>query len=137
MAEEDDEFKEQARAGRRRTRPEEEEEDEDEERGPSPKLQGGDAAGSAAQSANLSSMTIKASKYEVCEVFSVPRVTARARARGKRGGWAADIKGGDPISQKSYDLSDHRQEAQVRELIRRDQPQLLVLSPPCTLFSVL
>ena len=43
----------------------------------------------------------------------------------------------DPITKRSYNLLDAKDEARVRELIKRDRPRLIVASPPCTLFSIL
>ena len=75
--------------------------------------------------------------YDVCEVFSPPRITARARERGDKGGWAVDIAYTDPVTGRSYNLLDPKDESRVREMIKRDRPRLIVASPPCTLFSVL
>ena len=76
-------------------------------------------------------------KYEVCEIFSPPRTCQRARELGRKGGWSLDIKVEDPITRQKWDLSDKRVVARVKEMIRKDSPQLLVASPPCTLFSQL
>ena len=93
LAEQDEEFRAQAVAGRNRTRREEEEEPEDEEddddRGPIPRVSSVQADASPrtqqGKTAHLSAVTPKmTAKYDVCEIFSTPRVTARARARGRR-----------------------------------------------------
>ena len=44
-------------------------------------------------------------KYDVCEIFSVPRVTQMAKDMGMRAGWALDITESDGITKRSYDLS--------------------------------
>ena len=75
--------------------------------------------------------------YDVCEAFSVPRVTARARERNLKGGWALDVAASDPITGRSWDLLDPRNQAKVRSMIRQHRPRLLILSPPCTAFSII
>ena len=67
-------------------------------------------------------------RYLICEVFSPPRITARARERGKAGGWSIDNAHVDPITEKKYDLRSPACEARVRELIKRDQPHMVSLS---------
>ena len=77
------------------------------------------------------------SKYEVCGISSPPRTCQRARELGRQGGWSLDINVEDPVTLQKWDLSDKRVVTRVREMIRRDRPQLLVASPPCTLFRQL
>ena len=43
----------------------------------------------------------------------------------------------DPVTKRKYDLSRDSDVAVARQLILRDRPKLLVLSPPCTMFSIL
>ena len=69
--------------------------------------------------------------YSVCEVFSPPRVTKRARERGGQVGWAIDFKASDPITKRTYDLRSARDQNAVRRMLRRDAPEMLVVTPPC------
>ena len=74
-------------------------------------------------------------RYLVCEAFSPPRSTESARKGGKKDGWAPDVAWTDPITGRKWDLSDDRAFGESKRLLRRDRPTLLVVSPPCTLFS--
>ena len=77
------------------------------------------------------------SVYDVCELFSPPRVCKRALERGMRGGWSLDLSSEDPVTNKKWDLSCSRAVARVKAMIRRDRPRLIITSPPCTMFSLL
>ncbi len=77
------------------------------------------------------------SRYDICEAFSPPRIALRARERGLRGGWSLDLLTDDPISGRKWDLSQPKDVAKVKQMLRQDRPELLVLSPPCTMFSQL
>lgn len=76
-------------------------------------------------------------KYDVCELFSQPRVCARARARGLRGGWSLDLNHADSITGGKWDLSLERDQEKAIRMIRREKPLVLGLSPCCRLFSTL
>ena len=76
-------------------------------------------------------------KYEVVEIFSPPRVCARARERGKNGGWSLDWMVMDPITRQTWDLRQDHVKRKVLGMLRRDRPELVVACPPCTLFSML
>ena len=76
-------------------------------------------------------------RYEVCELFSPPRVCKRALECGLRGGWSLDSKCVDLVTGSSWDLSDEKVQSKVWKLLRRDKPLVVGLSPPCTLFSAL
>ena len=76
-------------------------------------------------------------KYDLCELFSPPRVSAAASARGFRGGWALDVNFVDPVSGSAWDLSEPRAQEKVWKMIRRDKPLVIGLLPECTLFSAL
>ena len=76
-------------------------------------------------------------KYDLCELFSPPRVSAAASARGLRGGWALDVDFIDPVTGSAWDLSEPRTQEKVWKMIRRDKPLVIGLSPECTLFSAL
>ena len=76
-------------------------------------------------------------RYEVCELFSQPRVSSTATARGLRGGWSLDLNHADPITGSKWDLSESKAQERVMKLLRRDKPLVVGLSPECTLFSAL
>ena len=76
-------------------------------------------------------------RYDACEIFSQPRLTARARERGMQGGWALDLHFEDPVSGRKWDMANPKEVARAREMIRRTQPRLIMFSPPCTAFSTL
>ena len=75
-------------------------------------------------------------KYDVCEVFSPPRMCAAANRHGLRGGWSIDMAISDPNTGRKYDLRNSKDQGEVKRLIRRDCPTVLVVSPPCTAFSI-
>ena len=76
------------------------------------------------------------SRYDICEVFSPPRVCATARDHGLRGGWSIDLGASDPGTGRCYDLRNPKEQKEVKKMIRRDCPTVLVVSPPCTVFSI-
>ena len=71
----------------------------------------------------------------VCETFSVPRVTDKAKRMGHALGWALDIAGADEYTGRTWDLRQKRAQDEAMRLLHRTKPYLLILSPPCTLFS--
>ena len=79
----------------------------------------------------------KHEEMDVCEAFSRPRTAARARKRGLKGGWSLDLMFEDPCTGRRWDLSDPADQKRCLSLLRRTRPKLLVVSPPCTLFSAL
>ncbi len=76
------------------------------------------------------------SVYDICEVFSPPRVTLRARELGMNGGWAIDRYHTDPVTNRRYNLLQAKDQKEVKRMLRRDMPHTLVVSPPCTLWSI-
>ena len=58
-------------------------------------------------------------KFEVCEFFSPPRVSAAASDRGLRGGWALDIERTDPVTGSVWDLSEPRTQWKVCRMLRK------------------
>ena len=76
-------------------------------------------------------------RFDVCELFSPPRVAARAHKAGLRGGWSLDLRAPDPISGRHWDLSDPMEQQRIIDMIRRDKPTFVIGSPPCTIFSQL
>ncbi len=76
------------------------------------------------------------SRYDTCEVFLPPSVCVVANDHGLRRGWSLDIVTRDPVTGKSYDLRNPRNQKEVKKMISRDRPTVVVVSPPCTAFSI-
>ncbi len=76
------------------------------------------------------------SRYDICEVFSPPRVCVVAIDHGLRGGWSLDVSTRDPITGRCYDLRNPKDQKEVKKMLRRDCPTVVVVSPPCTAFSI-
>ena len=74
--------------------------------------------------------------HDVCEVFSPPRICAAAREQGLKGGWSVDLTIRDPGTGRSFDLRNPKDQKEVKRMIRRDRPTVLIVSPPCTAFSI-
>ena len=47
-----------------------------------------------------------------------------------------DIVTRDPVTGKSYDLRNPKDQKEVKKMLRRDCPTVVVVSPPCTAFSI-
>ncbi len=62
------------------------------------------------------------SRYDICEVFSPPRVCVVATDHGLRGGWSIDVSTRDPITGKCYDLRNPKEQKEVKKRIRRYCP---------------
>ena len=69
-------------------------------------------------------------KVDVMEVYSPPRLAKRASRLGLRPGASLDL-----VTGWDFNRADHRQAS--LDLIRRLRPALVVLSPPCAVFSQL
>ena len=80
---------------------------------------------------------VHAGAYDICELFSPPRIAETAWARGLRGGWSLDKGHDDPITRQKWNRSSKATQEKVWKLIRRDQPLVIGLSPECTLISAL
>ncbi len=78
----------------------------------------------------------KTSRYDVCEVFSPPRICPVATEQGLRGGWSIDMAVPEPGTKRRFDLRNQRDQNEVKRRIRRDGPTVVVVSPPCTAFSI-
>ena len=79
---------------------------------------------------------------DIAEIYSRPRVTAAAGAKtyGKIRlvpGWSLDLTMTNPRTGQAWDLSDAATQNEVRSLVRRYKPYLIIGSPPCTAFSLL
>ena len=55
---------------------------------------------------------------------------------GLKGGWSVDDRIQDPITGRTYDLRNRKDQNEVRKMLRKDRPLVLTVSPPCTLFSI-
>ena len=60
-----------------------------------------------------------------------------ALKRGLRGGWSLDLTMVDPDDGKPWDLSLGAKRRKVMEMLKRDKPMLLIVSPMCGAFSAL
>lgn len=67
---------------------------------------------------------------DVSEVFSPPRITKEAEKQGLVTGGAYDLKTG-------FDLSKEQDRGRMWQELEKDEPELVVGSPPCTAFSLL
>ena len=52
-----------------------------------------------------------------------------------RGGWSLELSVQDLITGKIWDLSTTESQQEVLKMVRRDRPKLLMVCPPCTIFS--
>ena len=66
----------------------------------------------------------------VSEVYSPPRIVKEAERQGLQGGGSYDVKTG-------FDLKDTADLARMWKELEEDDPELVVLCPPCTPFSLL
>ena len=74
-------------------------------------------------------------KYDVCEVFSPPRVAPHAEKRGLRAGWSLDIKSVDGITGRRWDLLNVKEREMAFDFVRRNKPQTCDFEP--TMYEVL
>ena len=72
---------------------------------------------------------------DVAEVFTPPRAVRRAQSKGLVAGWSMDKLHIDCFSGKSWDLSNRDMVKSAWRLLYKTRPGLLILSPPCTVFS--
>ena len=49
-----------------------------------------------------------ASKYDIAELFSPPRMTKMTEVFGLKGGWPIDDRFADPITGRTYDLRNKK-----------------------------
>ena len=65
-------------------------------------------------------------------------MTDRARARGMNGGWSLGLSTqADEMTGRTWDLLKPSDQECSMKLLEDDQPELLIVSPPCTKFSSL
>ena len=77
-----------------------------------------------------------AKKYDIAELFSPPRMIEMTAAYVLKCDWSIEDRCTDPITGRTYDLRNKKDQHEVRNIIRRDRPLALTASPPCTLLSV-
>ena len=70
-------------------------------------------------------------EMDVAEVYSPPRIADMAKKMGLRAGWSLDLTTCDE-SGKPWDFRDEAMRNQAARKVIRDQPLLLIGSPPCT-----
>ena len=76
-------------------------------------------------------------EFDVCEIFSPPRVCSLAGKLNLIGGYSIDKVHVDAFTNQSWDLTKPRDQSQLWGLLRRRPARMLILSPPCTTFSCL
>ena len=55
------------------------------------------------------------SRYDICEIFSPPRVCVVATDHGLKGGWSLDVNTRDPVTGKCYDLRNAKEQGGEEE----------------------
>ena len=70
----------------------------------------------------------------VCEVYSPPRIRARASKYGLKKGWSLDLKTNNEKGE-ARDSSDPRMRQEAERKVRRERPTVLVASPVCEAFN--
>ena len=73
----------------------------------------------------------------VREVYSPPRVTARAEQLGIQAGFALDLTVPDSDDGNPWDFSVRSKREKCKRMVQEQKPYLLIGSPPCTPFSQL
>ena len=78
----------------------------------------------------LSTAVSSSGSVSISEVFSPARICLKCERHGLVAGSSLDLHTG-------YDLSKYKVQKEVEAIIEKEQPMLLVGSPPCTKFSIL
>ena len=76
------------------------------------------------------------SKYCICELYSRPCMCFHAQTHEVTGGWSIDKDFRDPVTGRAYDLRNMKDQNEVRQIVKRDKPLVITVSPPCTVFSI-
>ena len=74
-------------------------------------------------------------EFDVCEIFSRPRVCQVAKDLGLRGGYSLNRETKDMHTNKSWSFMEKKDQVKLITLVARRPTQLLIASPPCKLFS--
>ena len=75
--------------------------------------------------------------FDVCEIFSRRRVCKVAADMGLSAGYSLDIREVDDVTGRKWDFLNQRCRGELWQLLEVRPCQLLVLSPPCVIFSQL
>ena len=75
-------------------------------------------------------------KKDIAEAYSPPRMTAVASRLGYAEGFAMDLTTQDTDGKK-WDLACKEMQTRALKRLEEEAPWLLVVSPPCTMFSTL
>ena len=81
-------------------------------------------------------MKLVAEDIDVAEIYSPPRVAARAKQWGLKGGWSLDLTTSDHDGKK-WDFSKKEMRERAIAKIEKDRPLLIVGSPMCTDWSTM
>ena len=81
-------------------------------------------------------MKLVAEDIDVAEIYSPPRVAARAKLWGLKGGWSLDLTTKDRDG-KRWDFSKREMRRRAIEKIKADKPLLIIGSPMCTDWSTM
>ena len=73
---------------------------------------------------------------DVAEIYSPPRIAARAKNRGLKGGWGLDLTTKDERG-RAWDFSKKEVRQKAMHKIMVDKPLLIVGSPTCTDWSTM
>ena len=76
-------------------------------------------------------------RTECAEVYSPPRITKIASDMGLRPAWALDLTTVDPDDGQHWDFTRACMRQKALELLERDQPLLVLVSPMCGAFSAM
>ena len=77
------------------------------------------------------------SQADVAEAYSPPRLVKMANKLGFKGKWSLDLTMVDPDDGQPWDLSLGAKRKKAKDMLERDKPMLLVVSPMCGAFSIL
>ena len=87
--------------------------------------------------ARLENICESAVEFDVCELFSPPRVTLVAKEAGLKSGYSLDCNWHDQTTNRMWNLLEKRDQSLLWGVLRRRPTRLLIASPPCTIFSSL
>lgn len=74
-------------------------------------------------------------KFDTCEMVSVPRVCSWAGKYELSSGYSVDIAAPDPVTQRKWDFTTTRDRGMFMKLLSDQPPLLLVVSPPCNFLT--
>ena len=83
------------------------------------------------------SILLSLGQIDVAEVYSPERITKRAGEFGLQNGLAMDLNEINPFTGRPWNFTDEKDRNTPRWYVTKMQPEFLIGSPPCTLFSTL